>query len=499
MTSRPRHTNASNRIFVIVCPNRGGTLSNYIRLALLLFPSGKVSRAIFAFYLLSGIFPYHESLNSRHLSTATLALGMVAAAISVALTIRCYMPCPFGDEWFIVDGVARGRGPLDWSWLFGQHNEHRVAIPRALIWLDLAVFHGKNISLFAGIWLVLLLHWAVIAYALERFTDFPTPLKRTLQGLFAFCIFHPNQSENLTWAFQIGFVLPFAIATAALLATVFFQRLRRPQFVQTWFATFGVAAAPILAALNMAGGLLIGPVVLWLAFIQRLPRRFIVIVVTVFLLTAGAYLWGLKPPDPAHPPQAALADPKGIFVYILTYFGASWTRILPHKERITAFLSIVCFAVLVIRSLPKRRPLSDFERFCVAECAFLLSIAFVTALGRLKFGVGQAFASRYQTPAMLYWAALGALVLIRLWRARPDRIRLAQAVLLLLMLASTLTFFKIWRAATTRADSLQSACQVVKVSDNQTAAKTLYATDAGLEPAAAFLRRLWSGSKSTSR
>jgi hypothetical protein len=142
------------------------------------------------------------------LDTIILILGVTVAFISIALTVRCYMPCPFGDQWFVIDSIARGNGPSSWSWLFGQHNEHRIAIPRALIWLDLVRFHGKNVSLFVEIYLVLLLHWIAICYALERFTDFPTGLKRTLQGLFAFCIFHPNQNENFTWPFEISLCFP---------------------------------------------------------------------------------------------------------------------------------------------------------------------------------------------------------------------------------------------------------------------------------------------------
>src|SRR6185437_13582170 len=165
--------------------------------------------------------------------------GIAVALISVALTIRCYTPCPFGDEWFFIDAVARGSGPTSWQWLWSQHNEHRLVITRLLVWLDLAAFHGKNVSLFIETYLGLGLEWTAVCYMLERSTSFPVPLRRTLQGLFAFCVFHPNQSENLTWAFQVSFVLAFAIATVALLSVAFFAQLRWRRF-----ATLGVALAP---------------------------------------------------------------------------------------------------------------------------------------------------------------------------------------------------------------------------------------------------------------
>ncbi|MGI9075312.1 MAG: hypothetical protein ACR2JB_29230 [Bryobacteraceae bacterium] len=425
--------------------------------------------------------------NASALGTTILIFGIAVAFISLALTVRCYMPCPFGDEWFVIDSIARGNGPSSWSWLFGQHNEHRIAIPRALIWLDLVRFDGKNVSLFVEIYLVLLLHWIAICCALERLTNFPTALKRTLQGLFAFCIFHPNQNENLTWPFEISFVLPFAIATASLLLSAFFPQLRRP-----WLATFYVAVSPLLAGLSLASGLLIGPVTLCLAVIRRLPYRFVIIILTAFLLSVGIYVWGYKSPDPANSAQSALADPKGLFVYVLTYFGASWTKILPHKERLVALLSVACFVALVIRAVRKQKLLSAFEWFCIAECSLMLVIALATALGRLKFGVGQAYASRYQTPAMLYWGALCSLIITAVWRARPQRFKLVQGTLLLIMCLSALTFFRIWSATTSRADSLRRACDsVVKGHYSEETLKTLGVPGGDIQPGATLLRKAW--------
>ena len=421
------------------------------------------------------------------LGTTILILGIAVAFVSLALTVRCYMPCPFGDQWFVINSIARGNGPSSWAWLFGQHNEHRIAIPRALIWLDLVGFHGKNVSLFVEIYLVLVLHWVAIWYALERLTDFPKALKRTLQGLFAFCIFHPNQNENFTWPFEISFVLPFAIATVALLSVAFFSHIHR-----RWLAMIYVAVYPLLGGLSLASGLLIGPAVICLAIIRRLPYRLVITVLGVFLLSSGAYLWGFKPPDPAYSLQTALADPKGLFVYVLTYFGASWTKILPHKERTIAFISMACLVALVIQSVRRQKQISAFEWFCIAECGLMLVIAYATALGRLKFGVGQAYASRYQTPAMLYWGALCSLVIIWIWRARPQRLALAQVILLLIMCLSGLTFVRIWNTTSTRADSLARACDsVVKGNDSKATARTLGVPDEGIQPGAMLLRKVW--------
>ncbi len=323
----------------------------------------------------------------------------------------------------VVDGIASGKGPWSWSWLWAQSNEHRHVIPRLLIWLDFAEFGGKNVSLFIETFLFQVLHWAAISYVIERFADLPPFVKRSLQGLFAFCLFHLNQAENFTWAFQVSFVLPFFIGTLALIAISFYGRVSRPGV-----GLIAAILAPAIASTNLAGGLLIGPATVILAALKRMPRRIILALVAAFLFTAGAYLYDYQRSGTDLPLLVALSKSKDLFVYVLTYFGASWTALLPHKERITAFLSLVCFVIVLARLLRKRDQISDFEWFLIAECGLMFGTALLTAVGRIQFGTGQAFASRYQTPAMLYWAGLGSLVFVEIWKRWQRKIVIAEAV-----------------------------------------------------------------------
>jgi hypothetical protein len=396
------------------------------------------------------------------------------------------MPCPFGDEWWVITDIARGKGPQSLLWLWSQHNEHRIAITRLLIWLDLFAFGGTNKSLFIEIFCVQLLHWAAIASVIERWTSFDPPVRYTLQGLFAFCLFHPNQHENFTWAFQISFLLPFAITTVALLAISFYG-----QFERRVEAALFIAIAPLLAALNMAGGMVAGPVLLLLGAAKRLHPMLLTVIGAAFTISGVGYLWGHHPPNPSFAPALAMHNPSGILLYILTFFGASWTKLLPHKERIVASVSLITYMLFVIRSFRARNIVSNFEWFCLGECTLALGVAFVTALGRLHLGPGQAFASRYQTVAMIYWAALCSLVLLWALRRWPRRVLTVQIVLASVLLLSALTWRTIWRSVVPVADRSRRACMAVM---NDTAGtsdvRTLH-IDAGLEPAATFLRNQW--------
>ncbi len=418
-----------------------------------------------------------------------LILAAIALLSSVALTIRSYMPCPFWDEWAFVNAIAAGTGPSSWKWLWSQHNEHRLLITRLLILLDLRAFGGKNLSLFFEMYFAQFFAWAAICYVLERWTQFPRSLKSTVEGLFGFSLFHFNQAENFTWAFQASFVLALSLSTLALLAVAFFDKLRR-----RLASALLIGLAPLLAALNVSGGLLTGPVAFAFALFRRLPARYTLLIGVLSLGSAAAYLVGYYVPASHLTPMAAIAHPKDLFVYVLTYFGASWTRLVPHKERATCFLSLIGLAILTVIALRHRDRTGPFEWFCLAECALMVAVAAVTALGRLQYGVGQAYAGRYQTPAMIYWACLGALLLITVWRFRPRYFLASQASMLLVLTASAATFLPIWRSTVARNDLLSQACRVA-MSGNRSegAAKLLYGgSRQDVAPGVAYLHRLWN-------
>ena len=46
--------------------------------------------------------------------------------------------------------------------------------------------------------------------------------------------------------------------------------------------------------------------------------------------------------------------------------------------------------------------------------ALMVGVAFLTALGRLKFGLDQALSSRYATPMLLFWLSLAMLAIIEI-------------------------------------------------------------------------------------
>lgn len=418
--------------------------------------------------------------------TLTLLAGIGTILFAAALTVRAYMPCPFWDEWVILRDIANGATPQNLQWLWSQHNEHRLAMTRLLIWFDVFAFKGRNISLFVEMYLAQLLEWAAICYAVEKTVCFPKSLKRTLQGLFAFCLFHPNQGENLTWAFQVSFILCFAFGTVALLGVAFWDRIPARWRV---LSLVGLAATPLIAAVNLSAGLLIAPAVIGLACIKRLPASHVLLLSAAYSATILLYFHGWRTDDGLKPYRLSqtLLHPLDLLLYALTYLDASWRIFVPVRYHVASILSLV---ILIAHSA--RRKANSFELFCVTECGFILLTALATAVGRLHFGLGQALAGRYQTPAMLYWACIFSVVLVTFWRRWPARLPIAQTVALSLISLYLLFFPAYWRVWTNGADSLSNACAaVISGHYDASANKRLYPRPEMIEGVAAMLRSTW--------
>lgn len=389
------------------------------------------------------------------MSKSVLFCGCAFFLFAVALTIRTYTPCPVSDESDFITQIARGATIYDWHWLWSEFNGHRLAFTRLLVWTDLTFFGGKSRSLFVELYLVQAAHWLMISWVIERLPPFSASLKRTLQGLFGFCLFHPNQAQNLTWAFQVSFLLCFAIGTGCILLVVFFDQIQNPTARKVSVAV--LAIAPLLAALNLAGGLLIAPFVLWLSAIRKIPGRLICLLTVAYVLSIGGYCYGWRSPD-AHAPLAALKHPAEVAGYVLSYFDLSWRFFLPVRLHLASGFSFAALAMICLR-VRWRKQDAAFEQFCLAECFLMIATALLTALGRMQLPLEEA--GRYQTPAMLYWACLFSAVLVLIWRSRPAVFRFAEGALLLLVLVNSFTLPAFWSAWAGGGDQRNAACLAV--------------------------------------
>ncbi|MFL6414643.1 MAG: hypothetical protein ACJ74Y_03105 [Bryobacteraceae bacterium] len=383
------------------------------------------------------------------------------------------MPCPWLDGWNVLSDIAKGAKPWSLHWLWSQHGEHRIVIPRLLVWLDCAVFGAKNISLFVEIYAVQAAQLAVVWYVISRCTPFPKHLRHMLLGVFAFCLFHPYQAQNFTWAFQIAFVLPFAMATLALIAVAHFEQI--PDRLKT--ATIvAVAVAPILAGMNLAAGLIIGPTLVVLAYARRLPLPTVRLLAVCSAVEIVLYAWGYRTPPDRPSPFLALSHPLDIASYTLAMLDASW-----HFFSI-GLVSLVCLTVCSITAARSSEPISNFEYFCFGECALCLATATMIACGRLHFGIHQAAEGRYQTIAVLYWAAFFSVVLIRVWRSHTESLGLAQVTVVAIIASCGMIVRPLWTDYVRMFEERRQACAAV-LSDRYSKRELMLLDHFAIDPA----------------
>lgn len=386
--------------------------------------------------------PNLDSPLSVWLSYALLVAGLGAGVASAYIVISTYSPLPHWDEWALFDHLATGKG---WSpaWLWAQHNEHRILIPKIFFLIDVQLFHGRQIFLLASIFAIQLLQAALLSFSLWTLGGLRGSAWRAGTGLIAYCILCPTQQENLIWGFQLQFVVPAAMATLAVLSLLLCCRESAAR-TRALFFLLAIAAAT-LATWSLANGMLLWAVLLLAAVLLRMRRPALPALAVCAVTNVGLYLYRYHRPSPQSG-ALHITSIAEILRFILVYFGSTFIRhsagsmaLAVGAVGICAALWILVFAIRHCRTIPQSTdvPHSGRESRLLLELAllmlFCLATATITAFGRLHLGLEQATASRYQTFALLFWCCLGLVLLVPASK-NAAQLKMLCACLLALML-----------------------------------------------------------------
>ena len=338
------------------------------------------------------------------------AAGLYIAFDSLMAVIRGYSPLPFWDQWEPLRDYARLRaGTYRLSDLFAQHNEHRIVLPRLLFWVDYAVFGGSNRFNLALIYSVQLTHAALLIRLMGG--PWRNPVTLAAAGAAIGLMLSLGQWENLVWGFQTQFVGVFALATGAfmLLRLAAAARNRR----RTIAAFAGAVALLLLATLTMANGMAAMGVAALLALTLRARPWIPAVLLAMMAATLVAYFHAYQVQSDHSALAYALAHSPDYVRYVLSYMGTvvsslqlepglwkslSWA---PPAVGAAGVASTLAAMILVWRD----RDRDGQGAILVAVMLFILATAAATALGRLSFGLDQAYSPRYRTPCGVFWAA----------------------------------------------------------------------------------------------
>src|SRR3954454_317960 len=152
---------------------------------------------------------------SRSRVAAAAAWGAWAAMLAAALVFlaRYASNVPSWDDWDMIPTLT-GNQPVTWDWLWSQHNEHRVPMPRLIfLGLNRLTVVDMRVTMYFDVVVMAALAAAMILTA-ARLRGRPS----AADAFFPLVLLHWGQAANLLWGWQLQFFASVAIACVALLA-----------------------------------------------------------------------------------------------------------------------------------------------------------------------------------------------------------------------------------------------------------------------------------------
>ena len=363
-----------------------------------------------------------------------LLAGLSTLLLSIYTVRVSYSSLPYADGWREIDPLVTRISPLSVRWLWWQQNEHRLIIPKLLLAVDLLWFHANQLLLLFSIFAIQCAHLGVLGWSMRRLAGWRGALWRTGFGLAAFCLFCPSQWENFVWGFQTCFVLPGLFASLSFVwLLLYFIRTR--ETTRPWVFLILSVVAALCATYSLANGMLLWPLLLGAALLLGMGRAVVTLFTAVGAVTAATYFIGYT-----HPPHhASLAtsvqSPLRLLKYIAVYFGSTWFHERMHPSELLGIAGLVLAAALLWRLRGATSRQNPFSIQIALTLLFCVGTAVITSLGRLNFGATQAFSSRYQTVALLFWCflGLGALLILSAGKNFSTALVVAQICLVIIV------------------------------------------------------------------
>ena len=382
-----------------------------------------------------------------------LALAAITAAIatiftSLHITAHHYVPLLFQDEWDMVAGwskVQEGTSSFLEA-LFSQHNEHRIALPRLVFYVDLSWFQGRGILTLACLIAVHLFHALFLCVLVFRALKLDFWVRIVVGSLIIIMMFSALQIRNLVWGFQLQFVGVFALSTLAFYCL--FKRSDTQTGIDTPATRLPFVGGILLsvgATFTMANGLLTWPVGLLIGLQQRWSFAKLLLFIAFGCATWFGYFHDFEFNTGHTRPEEALENIWLLAEYMAIYIGHPLSPQWPDYALALGMTGISATAVMTIVSLLDKSNLifdSQASRTLLTVSIFVLLTAFITSLGRIGFGLEQATSSRYATPAIIFWiSTLACLFTLNTTKLASKKVvPYFGAFLILLAVTSALTF-----------------------------------------------------------
>jgi hypothetical protein len=306
---------------------------------------------------------------------------------------------PWSDEFDLVP-VLTGDRPVTLSWLWSQHNEHRVPLPR-LIQLGLHRITGNDFR--AGM-LFNVLALGGVALAMLWAAKEVRGRSSCADAFFPLVLLQWGQAENLLWSWQVQFVSSVVLFSVLLVIVV-------RQGSNLTFSS-ALLAGMCLVLLPLCGGnglLLMPPLALWLGYAilvnwgspalrGRGGSLLVLGLVASAMAVGGLYLVGYHAPP--HHANLAGRSPAGLWRTMVAFLSMSFGPFFLSRW---LFWGLVMAALLLVATVTlllawRARPADRLRALgLVAFLAAYACLVLALTWGRGGQGVRAVMQSRYST------------------------------------------------------------------------------------------------------
>jgi hypothetical protein len=334
---------------------------------------------------------------------AAIAWSAWAAMLAAALFFVAHYASnvPSWDDWDMVPTLTHNQ-PVTWDWLWSQHNEHRVPLPRLIfLALNRLTTIDMRVTMFFDVLVMAALAAAMILMAARL-----RGRSSAADAFFPLVLLNWGQAANMLWGWQLQFFASVGLACVALLAIV---RVGETTPVRRAAVTVGICA--LLLPLCGANGLgMVPALAVWPLALALLPevwsggggtrgnRALLALGIGAFALTALSFFGWER--VPYHPKSQSVYQSLKTTVQFATIGLGPATRD-PWPLSGLATLTVFGVSILVLIRAWRDQPA---ER---ARAAGLL--CFLGAVASLALGLGlgrNGFETRYVTLALPAWCAL---------------------------------------------------------------------------------------------
>lgn len=365
---------------------------------------------------------------------------------------QAYTPVPIWDMWHYVAFLSSVAAGADWSVWWEQMNEHRLVLTRTLFWVEQHWFGGSFVFLIVVNYLLAIAAITTFYTYLRGRAGRQSPFQAVASlVVLASWLLSWLQYENLAWAFQSQFFL------AQLLPLIGFYCLYRSS-LNTAGGPWFVAACTlgVLSIGTMISGIMALPMMLLYACMLRMQWPRLAALAALTAACFAAYFADYTSPVAHGSLTATLkTDPLGMLRYTLQYLGSPFQLMAKSPQSMwLGQIFGVAFGLLTLHqlSVALRSPRTHkLELSLLTFIVYVAGIAFATAGGRLGFGLESALSSRYTTPTMMAWAAIGVLYWPQLVALRGK----VRAVALGLLIVLLILMMAVQMRGTDRADHLK--------------------------------------------